>query len=378
MAQTVKPNSAKALFVLGSLYPEVTGGMEIFNYYFLKYQLTGLHKKNYYWTTKAVPGLESLHLKIRNLRPVRFFYPVQLFFVLLRYRSRVKYVYTGYARQSWALPFTYALIFRLFRIPYIVTIHSGGMPTWKFKYPYVYYFKNAYALVGVSESICEDYGNLAGGKEVLYIPPLIPFQRSEKSKAMSKHEFGLSEDDRVLLYVGSLKQMKNPDKVLKAFESLGNKFLESNKLKLVFVGGGEMLEELKNFAKEHAGLSDHVVFAGLVSRELIPDFFAMADYYIISSDYEGTSVSLLEAMYNKLAIIGADSPGINTMLQANQNALLYPVHDTKELANCIRSFVTDSRLADGLAAKANKDFGEKYSYQSMIEKYENLFNNFIL
>ena len=47
---------------------------------------------------------------------------------------------------------------------------------------------------------------------------------------------------------------------------------------------------------------------------MIPDYYKTADFYIISSDYEGTSLSLLEAMFNKLAIIASDAPGINRML----------------------------------------------------------------
>ena len=34
-----KKATVTGLFVLGSLYPDVVGGMEIFNYYFLKYRL---------------------------------------------------------------------------------------------------------------------------------------------------------------------------------------------------------------------------------------------------------------------------------------------------------------------------------------------------
>jgi glycosyltransferase involved in cell wall biosynthesis len=135
-----------------------------------------------------------------------------------------------------------------------------------------------------------------------------------------------------------------------------------------------MMEELKSFAAEK-NLHGSVFFPGMISREKIPDYFAMADYYIIASDYEGTSVSLLEAMFNKLPIIAADSPGLHDMLQHNQNALLYPAHDIEGLANCIVNMTQDNLLAQHLAEKANKDFIEKYSYSLMIEKYQELFNN---
>src|SRR5262249_27271482 len=145
-------------------------------------------------------------------------------------------------------------------------------------------------------------------------------------------------------------------------------------IKIIMVGGGEMTEDLRSFVKGK-NLSEGVFFPGLIKRESIPDFFGMADYYIISSDFEGTSVSLLEAMFNKLPVIAADSPGLNEILQDNENALLYPAYDIEKLAGCIEKITGDSALAERLADKANKDFIEKYSYNSMIKKYEELFNH---
>jgi glycosyltransferase involved in cell wall biosynthesis len=348
--------------------------MEIFNYYFLKFQLDNLKKNDYYWTINELAGYKKNHLRLFGFRPVRIFYPLQLFWVLLKHQSKIRYIYTGYARQSWIIPFFSAIIYRLFKKPYIVTIHSGEKPVWKPAFLFKYYFNNADTVVGVSEAICEEYGNLLSGKKVHFIPPLIPFQHSEKSKEQLKAEFGFSPASKILLYVGSLKQLKNPDKVVKAFNLFSSRITNNKEINLVMVGDGEMMEALQQYARDNH-LTGSVFFAGLKSRESIPDFFAMADYYIISSDYEGTSISLLEAMFNKLPIIAANSPGINKMLQANRNALLYPPHDTEKLAGCIQALTSDAVLSGRLAEKAHMDFEEKYSYGLMIEKYEQLFNN---
>ena len=373
MTNLAKKERTKGLYVLGTMYPEAVGGMEIFNYYFLKYQLDNLKKNDYYWATNGLAGHEKNHLKVHVVRPISIFYPLQLFGALLKHGSNIGYVYTGYARQPWVIPFFYAMLFRLFRKPYIVTIHSGGKPIWKPGFPYRYYFKNADALIGVSETICKEYSDLLSGKRVQFIPPLIPFRHAEKSRDQLKSEFGLSPENKVLLFVGTLKAMKNPDKVLQAFSRLIERN-QTNNLKIIMVGGGEMLEDLRAWTKEKK-LNEHIFLPGLIKRESIPDFFGMADGYIISSDFEGTSVSLLEAMFNKLPIIAADSPGLNEILQSNENALLYPAHDIERLAQCMVKITGDSELASRLAEKGNKDFIEKYSYNIMIKKYDELFNN---
>jgi glycosyltransferase involved in cell wall biosynthesis len=370
----LKKETSGGLYVLGTLYPEAIGGMEIFNYYFLKFRLENLNKDDLYWTTNELSGFEKNHLKLSRQRPISLLYPLQLFATLLKHRSRIAYVYMGYARTPWILPFLYAIIFRLFHKPYYITIHSGGTPIWKPAFTYRYYFRKAEALVGVSEGICKEYGNLLHGKKVYFIPPLIPFQHAKKNKEQLKAEFGLNSDSRVLLFVGSLKGMKNPDKILMAFSLLKTKNKLNENLKLVMVGGGDLTDQLKAYTKEK-NLTNQVFLPGLINREMIPDFYGMADYYIISSDYEGTSVSLMEAMFNKLPIIGADSPGVNEILQTNENALLYSAHEVEKLADCIERITSDSALANRLAEKANKDFKERFSYTIMINKYEELFNN---
>jgi glycosyltransferase involved in cell wall biosynthesis len=367
-------NRKKSLFVLGTLYPAVTGGMEIFNYYFLQYQLGVLKRNILYFSTNCLKNHENKHVKIWSFKPVRLFYPMHLFVVLLKHNSSINFVYTGYARQTWIIPFFSALIFRIFRKPYIVTIHSGGKPVWKPAFAYKYYFNHAFALVGVSEAICEEYAERLGGKEIIYLPPVIPFKRSDKTIDRIKSDLQINAGRKTLLFVGTLKGMKNPDKIIKGFGlSRSNQDVAAS-LQLIFVGGGDMQEALKQYCKEKS-LEDCVFFHGMVPRELIQDYYAIADYYIIGSDYEGTSVSLLEAMYNKIPIIAADSPGINRMLQADRNALLYPAHDPVALAKCIQLLLSDDKLADNLAVQAKRDFDEKYSYEKMIAGYEDIFQS---
>lgn len=362
----------KALFVLGTLYPEKTGGMEIFNFYFLREILLRNERKIFYWTSNAIRGFENNHLQWQLIKPVRFFYPLQLFWTLLSKGSRISYVYTSYARQSWLLPLLSAWMFRLFRKDYIITIHSGGQPVWKPAFAYKYYFRGAKKLIGVSLAICKDYSALLDGTPVQYIPPLLPFVKSSKSKDQILEEKGLSANARYLFYAGTLKPMKNPHIILSGWHEYRLKYPDAN-LKLIMLGAGEMMPQLKQYVADH-GLEEEVLLPGLQPRESMPDWYAIADYYIIGSDYEGSSVSLLEAMFNKLPVIGADSPGINAMLSHNENALLYPARNYEKLAEQIRLLQAEPDLAARLAVRAKADYESNYSFQAMMLSYEIIFS----
>lgn len=374
MKTPIRRKGSGGLYVLGSLYPQVTGGMEIFNYYFLNQQLQKNRGSIFYLGEKSTGNQNGALVSFKKRRPTRFFYPFQFFFAVWKLRKMLDYAYISYAEQSWLICYATSLTLRFFNIPYIITIHWGKEPDWRFSYPFVSYFRHAHAVIGVSEPICSAFKKVIPGKEFQYIPPLIPFVRNPGTRSASKNKLGYQNEEKILLFVGSLKAMKNPDKIIEALRVVGTEFLESQQIRLLFAGKGEMENALTERVERYR-LGKYIRFDGLVSREMIPEYYNAADVYIISSDYEGTSVSLLEAMFNRLPIIASDAPGINGMLAHEYNALLYETTDTEHLAETVKRIFSDQVLADGLAENARADFQKKYSYDSMMEKYQTVFSS---
>jgi glycosyltransferase involved in cell wall biosynthesis len=362
------------LFVLGSLYPEVTGGMEVFNFYFLNYLLNASGDAIYYLGEKKIENTNGKFVLLKKRWPVRFFYPFQFFSIVFRLRNRVQFACISYAEQSWIIAFTHSIVLKLFNIPYIVTIHWGKEPDWSFRFPFEYYFRHAFAVVGVSEPICTAFKKAIPDQDFIYIPPLIPFVHSDHSKSELKKQLGFNEGEKILLFVGSLKAMKNPDKIVDAFLRIGTKYLDNHLIRLILAGKGEM-EEMIREKLAKLGLEKYIRLEGLVTRERMPDYYGAADAYIISSDYEGTSLSLLEAMFNRLIIIGSDAPGINKMLFHEKNALLYPTTDILELAEIIKKAFSDRSLTERLSLQAYEDFNQAYAYEPMMKKYQAIFSS---
>ena len=367
-------SNSKGLYILGSLYPDVTGGMEIFNFYFLNYQLNKSPDEIYYIGERKADNVRGNYIRLKKRWPVRLFYPIQLFKIVYKLRNRVDYAYISYAEQSWIISYSNSLILRFFKIPYIITIHWGKEPDWKFKYPFIYYFRHARTVIGVSEPVCIAFKKTIPDQEFQYVPPLIPFIHSPGQKSDLKKKLGYLNEEKLLLFVGSMKAMKNPDKIILAFQKIGSAYLEEQNIRLVLVGTGDMDIHLKEMIEKHQ-LEKYVRMEGLVHRDAIPDYYKASDAYVISSDYEGTSLSLLEAMYNSLVIIGSDAPGINKMLVNEQNSLLYETRNTDQLAKNIIRVFSDHVLAKNLAERAFRDFNLQYSYESMIKKYQTIFSS---
>jgi glycosyltransferase involved in cell wall biosynthesis len=362
------------LYILGSLYPYATGGMEIFNYYFLNHQLTESKDQIYYLGDKTTGTADGYFLEMKKRWPVKLFYPFQFFFSIFKLKKQIRYAYLSYAEQSWIIVYAQSLILRFFKVPYIITIHWGKEPDWTFSYPFLSYFRNAFTVIGVSEPICVAFKKTIPEQEFTFIPPLIPFKESARTKSDVRSHMGFHQNDKILLFVGSLKGMKNPDKIVESLKIIGPDFLESQRIRVVFAGNGEMERELRGKIENYR-LGKYIRLEGLVKRESVPDYYKAADAYIISSDYEGTSLSLLEAMYNRLAIIASDAPGINSMVRHEQNALLYGTTDSTGLAEAIKRIFTDQVLAERLANQAFQDFKLNYSYEDMINKYQAVFSS---
>jgi glycosyltransferase involved in cell wall biosynthesis len=374
MKNLTSGKNVNGLYVLGSLYPYVTGGMEIFNYYFLNNRLDDAGDRIYYLGLQKTDNKNGRFIRLKKLWPSRIFYPIQFFITILKLHKRLDFVYICYAEQSWIISYSQSLTLRLFGIPYIVTNHWGKEPDWKFRFPFVYYFRHAHAVIGVSEPICVAFKKAIPDQDFQYIPPLIPFQRAARTKEESRKILGYGKGEKILLFVGSLKGMKNPDKIINALRIIGPLWLEEHRVRVILAGKGEMDNTLREMAGQ-AGVQKYISFPGLVTREDIPDYYNIADVYIISSDYEGTSLSLMEAMFNKLAIIASNAPGINGMLTHEQNALLYETKNENHLADTIKRIFSDPGLADRLATSAYAGFKAKYSYESMIEKYMTIFSS---
>ena len=133
-----------------------------------------------------------------------------------------------------------------------------------------------------------------------------------------------------------------------------------------------MVQALKEKAKEY-GIEERVHFLGFVPKEEVNRIFKMSDAYIIASDFEGISVSLLEAMFNRKPIIASDAPGINDMITDGESGLLFKTGNASEVKEHLITYFTRPELEERLSNGAYKVFDSKYSYEKMIDNYERIF-----
>jgi len=360
------------LIISPAIYPCAIGGVEIFNYYFTKelarrgHEVWVLTSCGHDWNSR---NIRLVRLNERFLPNRTLSTGFHLSLKLMKLKREVDVVHVPYTSNS---PLVYPIVLAkiIADIHYIIYIMGGGMYPWKPKTLQRSLFRHADAIVAVSETLSKEYEKRSG-RRIKVIPPLIPFGKSKISKEQLRRKYGLSKDDKVVLSLGSIKRIKGSDTLLYAFLGLGRSYVEKYNLKLLYAGGGPMKPMLARKVKE-SNFDRHVRFLGVVPHKEVRHIYRLADIYVIPSLFEGAPLSLLEAMFNGLPIIGADVDGINSLVKHEKNGLLFQRKNTEDLIGKIRQLVENNGLVARLADAAKEDYLRNYRFEHAFSQYTQL------
>lgn len=354
-----------SLFIINDgVYPYHTGGMEVFNYYLIK-ALNDRSAVSYLASEKY--DFDGPHyIKLPKLPLTRITTPLFAFLYLLFHRD-ISRVVLSFSSGHWLMWHLYYWIIKLLNLQATVVVHYGKSIPEDHHATYMKLLNQASTVVAVSNDIKRNYDEAYGiNCKVVY--PLIPFALSDKDKMQLRDMYRIPHDATVFVMVGSLKSMKNPDTVLHAVSSMTVEEIQRLNPFIVYAGDGPMRNELEVLVADMT-LQDRVCMLGMIPNNMVKEIMAMSDVYIISSDFEGTSVSLLEAMYNSKVIISSDVPGLRDMVSNNHTGLLFTVKDESSLKESMLRCVKLEDLSDSLAKNARMDFDKRYNYDEMVTEY---------
>jgi len=174
------------------------------------------------------------------------------------------------------------------------------------------------------------------------------------------------EREKTVVSVGRLDNFqKRYDVMLDAFKLFSDKHPEYI---LKLYGHGSDVDVIKSWA-EKRGLSEKVRFMGLSTQPM--QDICRDGMFLITSDFEGVSNSLLEAMAVGLPCVSTDhTPGGARLLIADhENGLLAPVGDAEKLAAAMCEFAENSELAKKCGENA-KDVVNRFAPKKIIDTWE--------
>ena len=144
-------------------------------------------------------------------------------------------------------------------------------------------------------------------------------------------------------------------------------------VEFLLVGDGPLRAEIEQQASA-LGLREHVSFLG--DRRDIPAILASSDIAVLTSDSEGLSNVILEAMAASVPVI-AYAVGGNPELVNDDRGALIPAGNESEFANAICRLLSDSSLRREQGRNARRFAEENFSLNRVCRQYEDLYLNLL-
>lgn len=214
-------------------------------------------------------------------------------------------------------------------------------------------------LVCQTESAKEYFPNYIQKKSVVIpnpISPNLPRWTGEKSK--------------VIITACRLEKQKNLPMLLEAFKKIHNQMEE---YELHIYGNGSLRQEIENYIVRE-GLEDAVKLMGFSKQ--IANKMAEAYMYVSSSDYEGISNSMLEALGIGVPTICTDCPvgGARMFIESGTNGILVKVGDVEGLYMAMKKMIEDSKFAKRVS-KESVAINYKINIDTIAARWIDLINN---
>lgn len=168
---------------------------------------------------------------------------------------------------------------------------------------------------------------------------------------------------RLVVMVAAFRAQKDQRTLIDAFVHLTDEY------ELLLVGGGELLDDVKQYAATK-DYSDRVHFMGL--RTDIPNVLKTADVVVMSTHYEGLSLSNVEGMASGNPFVASDVDGIREVTKGY--GVLFPHGDDKALAEVIQKLCMDNDYRTEVVSKC-RERALQYDISKMAEGYLGVYRN---
>ncbi|MDO5477671.1 MAG: glycosyltransferase family 4 protein [Clostridia bacterium] len=217
--------------------------------------------------------------------------------------------------------------------------------------------KHADEVIVLSKA-AQEYFKETYGRETTIIHNGI--SRPEKKEAeLIKEMYGLEKDGYISL-VSRLTAEKGVHYLIDAYNSI-----KTDK-KLVIAGDTSDTDDYVKMLKEKAKGNPDIIFTGFISGDVLKEIYSNAYLNVLPSDLEGMSLSLLESLAYRNALLCSDIPE-NTAV-AGDKAIYFRKGDVSDLADKLKVLCEDKSLVEKVREGADEFILSKYSWQDVAKE----------
>lgn len=263
-------------------------------------------------------------------------------------------------------------------IPLLTTVQGGDLADYKettgrFKFFFKPLISWSLAKADIVHGVSTHTANRASqleAKKTIVIPNGVDTQLFKpKPKEILRQQYGFSLKDKIIISNSRLTPKNGLDLLIRACSELSKTI---SNLKLLLIGDGEQRKELEKL-RDKLNLNNTVIFYGYKNNEELVDYLNLSDVFCRPSYDEGFGIAFIEAMACKVPVIGTKIGGITDIIENGTNGIMVASGNLEELTQKLELLLTKNEIKQQLIDRGYKTIEEKFAWDLILKKMENLY-----
>jgi glycosyltransferase involved in cell wall biosynthesis len=220
-------------------------------------------------------------------------------------------------------------------------------------------------LLAVGKQVQDDLikAGIGNSKKFAIMPPGLQLA-NVPTKSEARIELGLDPDEIYCAFIGRITQIKRPDRFL---DVVAKSETDNVKLNFIVAGAGEKLR----YCEERAS-SENLPVTFLGWREDIEVVLAAADFVILTSDNEGTPLSLIQAGMVGIPVVATNVGSTNEIVVDGQTGFLTDL-SVDQLSEAVAKLASDSDLRAKMGAAGKEYTLARYGVERLVKDHQDLY-----
>lgn len=220
-------------------------------------------------------------------------------------------------------------------------------------------------LLAVGKQVMDDLLEVGIGTQKKFgvMPPGLTLNPLPSREDACK-ELGLDPSQTYCAFIGRITKIKRPDRFLDVVAEIHNQQVPVH---FIVAGAGDLL----NYCQERVALENlPVTFLGW--REDIETVLAASDMVLLTSDNEGTPLSLIQAGMAKIPVVSTDVGSVPEIVVDQETGILTDL-TVRSLVSAVRELIEDSGLREDMGLAAYDYTMQRYGVERLVQDHQNLY-----
>lgn len=226
------------------------------------------------------------------------------------------------------------------------------------------------AVVLLYKELCNEVKNLGVPPERIFMIPTGINSRGFRENSNVdelRAKLAIKDDEKVLLFVGRLSQVKRVDILIRLTKRLVR---AGFRVKTVIVGEGPSRKHFEALSKS---VGNFIVFTGYIPHNQISKYYLMADVFILPSLSEGLPTVLLEASAAGKPCVASDVNGVSDIVRHKETGFLAKRSDINSFTHYVKLLLTDPILLSRMGRNAANYVQENFNWSAVVDKYDRIY-----